>query len=132
MCIQNFEDITLYGNGYTGEHVNLAIRLVRCHNKTSCKNETEINDFLDKNGQLVYYFNGVNYQTEIYSEQVIQKFIDSYSWAVKSTDNSARIHWLRNNFLESEERYLGDGFFPREAEWVEVIEIEELNDGWDL
>ena len=29
------------------------------------------------------------------------------------------------------ERYLGDGFFPREAEWFEVIEREELNDGWD-
>ena len=71
MCIQNSEDITLYGNGYNGEFVSLDIGLLRCHNKTSCKNETEINDFLDKNGHLVYFLNGVDYKTEVYSEQVI-------------------------------------------------------------
>ena len=34
--------------------------------------------------------------------------------------------------MESEERYLGDGFFPREAEWVELVEDVLINDGWNV
>ena len=37
---------------------------------------------------------------------------------------------MRQSFLESEERYLGDGFFPREAEWFELVLGEKYNDGW--
>ena len=36
---------------------------------------------------------------------------------------------LRESFFESEERYLGDGFFPREAQWFELIEGEKYHDG---
>ena len=37
---------------------------------------------------------------------------------------------MRKSFLESEERYLGDGFFPREAEWFEFIEGAKFNNDW--
>ena len=30
--------------------------------------------------------------------------------------------------MESEERYLGDGFFPREAQWFELYEDETYNE----
>ena len=33
--------------------------------------------------------------------------------------------------MESEERYLGDGFFPRIAEWFEILEDITIIDGWD-
>ena len=50
---------------------------------------------------------------------------------MKSTDNWVKVFELRKSFLESEERYLGDGFLPREAEWFELIEDIKYNDGWD-
>ena len=46
------------------------------------------------------------------------------NWPIKSTDSWFKAYILRQSFLESEERYLGDGFFPREEEWYELIEIE--------
>ena len=52
------------------------------------------------------------------------------NWPVRSTDNWIQTFYLRQSFLESEERYLGDGFLPREANWIEVIEQVRLNDGW--
>ena len=50
MCLPNSENTTLYGDYYANEFTELALRLVRCTNKASCKNETEINDFIDANG----------------------------------------------------------------------------------
>ena len=47
MCLEKYEDITLWSNDDRAEFVSLDIRLVRCTNKTSCKNDTEINDFID-------------------------------------------------------------------------------------
>ena len=47
MCLEKSEDITLWGNSKSVDQVSLDIRLVRCTNKTSCKNDTEINDFID-------------------------------------------------------------------------------------
>ena len=71
MCLENFQEIALFGNYEQVEFISLDIKLVRCTNKTSCKNETEINDFIDENGQILMYTNKVNYQTEIYTEQVL-------------------------------------------------------------
>ena len=47
MCFENSDDITLWGNGRFVDFVSLDVRLVRCANKTSCKNDTEIDDFID-------------------------------------------------------------------------------------
>ena len=47
MCLEKSEDITMWGNNKKVDFVSLDIRLVRCTNKTSCKNDTEINDFID-------------------------------------------------------------------------------------
>ena len=68
MCLQKSEDITLMSNFDTKEYFSLDIRLVKCTNRPTCKNETEINDFIDKNGAIQMYSNKVGYQTEIYSD----------------------------------------------------------------
>ena len=52
------------------------------------------------------------------------------NWPIRSSDNWVRVYNIRQSFLESEERYLGDGFFPREAEWFELFDDEDYNDGW--
>ena len=50
------------------------------------------------------------------------------NWPIKSTDSWLKVYNLRQSFLESEERYLGDGFFPREAQWFEIFEDETYNE----
>ena len=68
MCLENYQEIALFGNNEQVEFMSLDIKLVRCTNRSSCKTETEINDFIDKNGQILVSYNKVNYQTEIYTE----------------------------------------------------------------
>ena len=50
MCVSNSKDIPLKDNTGSVEYIDLNIALVRCTNKSTCKNETEIKDFIDKNG----------------------------------------------------------------------------------
>ena len=122
MCLPKAEEISLFGNSYTENLRGLDIRLKRCTNKPTCKNETEINDFIDNHGQFQIFYNRVSYQTENYSPQVLEKFLFNKNWPIRSTDNWIQTFYLRKSFLESEERYLGDGFFPRVENWIEVIE----------
>ena len=77
------------------------------------------------------YYNQVNYQTENYSDKVLDRHMYDRAWPVKSTDNRIQTMYIRQSYLESEERYLGDGFFPRQADWFEMIEGEKYNDGWE-
>ena len=35
---------------------------------------------------------------------------------------------FEKNYLESEERYLGDGFFPKEREFFELLTLDSLED----
>ena len=73
------------------------------------------------------YINKVNYQTEEYTGQVLDKYMTYSNWPIKSTDNWIQNFILRESFFESEERYLGDGFFPREAQWFELYEDDTYN-----
>ena len=50
MCLSKPGDITLFGNPRTRENQELNVRLTRCKDRLTCKNETEINEFIDKNG----------------------------------------------------------------------------------
>ena len=68
MCLENFQEIALFGNYKQVEFASLDIKLVRCTDMISCKNETEINDFIDENGNIMMYTNTVNYNTEIYTD----------------------------------------------------------------
>ena len=61
MCLENYQEIAIFGNNEQVEFMSLDIKLVRCINKSTCKNETEINDFIDKNGQILVSYNKVNY-----------------------------------------------------------------------
>ena len=38
---------------------------------------------------------------------------------------------FEKQFLESEEKWLGDGIFPREEEWFKFKQSDEYNDGLD-
>ena len=63
------------------------MKLEKCTDRPSCKNETEINDFIDKNGQIQIYMNQVNYQTENYSNKVLDKYMIDRNFVIKGTDN---------------------------------------------
>ena len=65
--------------------MNIGLR--RCTNKPSCKNETEINEFIDKHGHLMLFFNNVVYQTEEYSEDVLDKYMTFSNWPIKGTED---------------------------------------------
>ena len=76
-------------------------------------------------------FNKVSYQTEKYTDEVLYKYVHAKNYPISSTNiNWLQTIFLRQSFLESEERYLGDGFFPRKAEWIEFYEDAIYNDGW--
>ena len=51
-CMSDHEDLVLQGSAFTEIIQSINIGLKRCTNKPSCKNETEINEFIDRNGQL--------------------------------------------------------------------------------
>ena len=50
MCLSNSKDIPVKDNYDSIEYIDVNIALARCTNKSTCKNETEIKDFIDKNG----------------------------------------------------------------------------------
>ena len=54
-CLPKPGNITVQGNTYTPTFKNLAVRLVRCTNRPTCKNLTEIDEFVNKNGEIVYF-----------------------------------------------------------------------------
>ena len=74
--------------------------------------------------------NKINYQTEEYSAKVLDKYMTYLNWPFKGTEDRNQNFLLRKSFLESEERYLGDGFFPRQLKWIEMIDQAKYNDGW--
>ena len=73
MCVPKSSEITLWGNYHAVDFMSLDIRLKRYTNKPTCKNETEINDFIDENGQIFMFTNKVMYSSEIYTEEVLLK-----------------------------------------------------------
>ena len=60
-CLPNYKDITLIGDHLNEVNEYLYLAVERCLDRPTCKNETEINEFLDKNGQVIIYMNEVNY-----------------------------------------------------------------------
>ena len=60
-CLPDHEDITLIGYHLNKVKKYLYLALERCWDRPTCKNETEINEFLDNYGQLLLYMNEVNY-----------------------------------------------------------------------
>ena len=60
------------------------------------------------------YVNEVHYQRENYTEGTLDRHMTSINYPIRSTENSITNYYIRQASLESEERYTGDGFFPRE------------------
>ena len=56
-CLPNPENITIWGEISGVEFQSVAVRLVRCKDRPSCKNDTEIDEFIDNNGQFIYISN---------------------------------------------------------------------------
>ena len=50
------------------------MRLARCKNKSTCKNDTEIDDFIAKNNNFVMIKNEQAYLREDYSDDVVLKY----------------------------------------------------------
>ena len=72
-CLPSPENITIWGEFSGVVHQSVTIRLVRCRDRETCKNDTEIDEFIDNNGQVVYISNQQKYQREVYSGEVIEK-----------------------------------------------------------
>ena len=60
-CLPNYKDITLKGGPLNEVSTYLHLAMERCFDLPTCKNETEINEFLDKNGHVVIYMNQIDY-----------------------------------------------------------------------
>ena len=76
--------------------------------------------------------NKINYQTEEYSENVLEKYSDFKLIPVRSDSREYRTYRFEKQYLESEERYLGDGLYPLEFEYFQLIERVIANDGFNL
>ena len=70
------------------------------------------------------------YHRDTYDDQVIEKRSKMTKYDAFTTKTS-RITFQKN-YLESEERYLGTGIYPREEEFYKIIEKEEDIENHDI
>ena len=56
-CIDNIQDIDLWGNFGSSTAQVIKVRIMRCSGKSTCKSHEEIDEFMDKNGQLLFVIN---------------------------------------------------------------------------
>ena len=71
MCLPNPENITIYGNSEVVDFQQLTVRLVKCKNRTTCKSDDEIDEFIDKNGNFMFIQNKNFYYRENYTDDVV-------------------------------------------------------------
>ena len=56
-CLDNAQDITLWGNFKVTSVNTLIILPMKCMGRPTCKSDTEIDEFIEKNGNLMIVFN---------------------------------------------------------------------------
>ena len=100
----------------------LEVRLTRCRGRSTCKTDSEIDKFIDTNGHVLVISNQIDYQRENYSNDVLEKYSDFDIYQIQSSSRLYRMYMYQKNYIESEERYLGDGFFPRQLEYFQLTE----------
>ena len=72
-CIDNIEDLEIWGNSDSTVFQALQVRLVKCRGRDTCKTDEEIDQFIDQNGHLIFAANEQHYMNERYAEDSIKK-----------------------------------------------------------
>ena len=76
---------------------------------------------MDQNGHLIMSANAASYDRDEYSSEVVKKLSRMTQVIFDSNSRRMKEFSFQKNFLESEERWLGDGFNPREDEFFNLI-----------
>ena len=61
-CLDDIDEISLWGNENSVNVSNIAIRLVRCTGRPTCKSDAEITEFVEKNGIMFLAYNDQVYK----------------------------------------------------------------------
>ena len=64
-----------------------------------------------------------------YTDKVVKKLSRMTQVTFDSNSRKIKEFEFEKHFLESEERWLGDGFYPREEEFFSLSKLDEYNDG---
>ena len=79
---------------------------------------------MDLNGHLLMIANTVRYDRDGYSSDSIKKLSKTTQVIFDSNSRRIREFEFEKNSLESEETWLGDGFYPKEEEFFNLIETD--------
>ena len=71
-CIDDVNSLSVAGNKMAINNEVLMIQLQRCVGKTYCKNESEIDEFLETYNLFGLAYNTQTYQPNVYEENVIE------------------------------------------------------------
>ena len=66
---------------------------------------------------FTFFFNQMSYDADSYDDKTIKRHVEWDGIPMNKYQRYVQRYFLRKRTLESEERYLGDGFFPREEEF---------------
>ena len=83
-CLPNPDNITIWGNNQGSNFQLFEVRLVRCRDRPTCRNDSEIDEFINKNGHIMILQNKIDYQREVYSEKVLDKYSDFQLISIQS------------------------------------------------
>ena len=114
MCLDNPEDLTLQGfEGQTSQDVQISIE--RCKDKSTCKSESEIDEFLAFQ-KFAWIYNSAEYLPMSYGDEsirygVTQEFVNI---------NSTKSYRLTKHNLESENDFIGFGMNTQDVEFFDV------------
>ena len=89
------------------------VRLIRCNDRDTCRNDDEINEFMDKNGHLIMVYNEQVYLSHLYNtDDVITKRSTAKITTLNRNSRTIQSYKIQQDYLESEETYIGDGLIP--------------------
>ena len=75
---------------------------------------------MDENGHFMLIANEADYVKDRYDHQVISKHSKMTQVILSRNSRQIKEFAFEKQSLESEENYLGDGFFPREGEFFKL------------
>ena len=85
---------------------------------------------MDNNGHFWMVYNDQAYNSELYGDKSISKRSNALKVNLSSRSNEILAYAFQQHHLESEERYLGDGFLPYQTQFHTFIEGTKTIDGF--
>ena len=76
---------------------------------------------------MMISYNKLTYNPNEYGDKTISKVWRLNMIPINYASKSVHSFQLQKQTLESEERYLGDGFYPREEEFYALIKDDEVS-----